>query len=101
MLQSLLFSSAKKGEPQQLTEGEDEMTEPDPRLLEPVQEVLAPSINVVKTAVDPLVIRDIISHQTSLRKVLAIIDKGKLVLTIKWAFIGFGIRLRCIDNIDI
>ena len=81
MLQSLLFSSAKKDEPQQLTEGEDELTEPDPRLLELVQEGLAPSINVVKTAVDPLVIREIISHQTSLRKVLAIIDKGKRVLT--------------------
>jgi len=83
MLQSLLFSSAKKDEPEQLTEGADEMTEPDPRLLELVQEGLAPSINVVKTAVDPLVIREIISHQTSLRKVLAIIDKGFKVLEVE------------------
>ena len=54
-----------------------EFQEPDQRLLELVQEGAAPSINIVKTVVDPLSIKEIVGHRNKLRKALTKIDKGK------------------------
>lgn len=57
-----------------------EFKEPDQRLLELVKERAAPSINIVKTVVDPLSIKEIVGHRNKLRKALTKIDKGLTIL---------------------